>query len=1089
MSDRLTPLPLNRLLKWILTEYEKNDSILGIHKSLFFIPGEDHPYRMTRYGKLLETPVGVAAGPHTQLAQNIVVAWLCGARYMELKTIQTLDELEISKPCIDMEDEGYNCEWSQELKLRQSYEEYLNAWIIIHILKDRLKFPGYELGTIFNMSAGYNLEGILKPNVQEFLNLMKNSAPDLEEKLDQVSRIYPRVHRLNIPQRISDNLTISTMHGCPPDEIEKIGLYFIEERKYHTTIKLNPTLLGPEDLRDILHNKLRFNKVVVPDAAFEHDLKFGDAVPLIRNLQRAANEQNVQFSLKLTNTLEVENRKTFFPEKEQQSYLSGRALHPISINVARKLQTEFEGKLDISFSAGIDAFNVADVLACNIKPITTCTDVLKPGGYTRLLQYMENLERRFEETGAKSIEEFVVASHGSDTSVVNAGLSNLIRYARTVADSPAYQKQNSHFTNIKMERELTPFDCINAPCIGNCATGQDIPGYMYSTARGEFDEAFRVIMETNPMPGTTGHVCDHLCQVKCTRNNMDNSLLIREIKRFVTEKADWSTVSRISENAGKRAAIIGAGPSGLSCAYFLAMNGFEVQIFESQPEPGGMVSGAIPVFRLKDDTVDADISAILKLGVNIHYNSHVDLEKYENLRREFDFIYLSIGAQLNKHLRIPGENLPGVMEPLSFLKGVKKGDIPDLGSRIIIIGGGNTAIDAARTAKRLTGDKGTVTILYRRTRLEMPADHEEVDEAVQEGIILQERVAPEKIIQSSDGLELVCSRMKLGEKDESGRARPVKIAGSEFSIHTDLIIPAIGQDVEIEFPMDSDSGKAKVFAGGDYVRGASSVINAIGDGRKAAEKIIQTAGLENRLISDREKKSFTLPDYQKKLAHRQYGPQIHDFIKPDRSGFNLVSETLTEQQAIEEAERCLLCNDFCNICVSVCPNMANISYMAENRDYPVYEIINDNGQIQIEEVERFRITQTPQIINIGDFCNECGNCTTFCPTSGDPYKDKPRLYLSEDGFRSEGDGYFIHDGQILRKTDDAEDSLSIRNGNFVFSNKQLTLTLRRDTLEVVDAKAKENFQRINLKHLPEMVILLEDLPEYIFSHGDAKSQR
>ena len=247
MSDRFQPMTVDTMLSWILSEFDNRNSIFGIPSDLFFHPKEDDPFTMERYGKRLQTPIGVAAGPHSQLAQNIVAAWLCGARYIELKTIQTLDELEISKPCIDMENEGYNCEWSQELKLRQSLEEYLNAWIIIHVLMDKFKWgTANDSGVICNMSAGYNLKGLLNENVQDFFNLMENAHDLLSEKLERLESVYPRAKHLDIPSQISDNLTISTMHGCPPGEIERIGKYFIEERNYHTTIKLNPTLFGPD---------------------------------------------------------------------------------------------------------------------------------------------------------------------------------------------------------------------------------------------------------------------------------------------------------------------------------------------------------------------------------------------------------------------------------------------------------------------------------------------------------------------------------------------------------------------------------------------------------------------------------------------------------------------------------------------------------------------------------------------------------------------------------------------------------------------------------------------------------------------------
>jgi putative selenate reductase len=266
-----------------------------------------------RYNQLLETPIGVAAGPQTQLAQNIISAWLCGARYIELKTIQTLDELTISKPCIDMQDEGYNCEWSQELKIKESYEEYLKAWILIHLLKHKFNWDNSEgLGVIFNMSVGYNLEGILKDNVQWFFNKMSDCSYEKEQMIKSLSKFYPEIQKINIPNQISNNITLSTMHGCPPDEIEKIASYLICDKKLHTTVKLNPTLLGAKELRTILNEKLGF-KTTVPDIAFEHDLKYPDAIKIIRNLQNDAQKTGVQFSIKLTNTLESVNHKNIFP--------------------------------------------------------------------------------------------------------------------------------------------------------------------------------------------------------------------------------------------------------------------------------------------------------------------------------------------------------------------------------------------------------------------------------------------------------------------------------------------------------------------------------------------------------------------------------------------------------------------------------------------------------------------------------------------------------------------------------------------------------------------------------------------------------
>jgi len=363
-----------------------------------FIPVTEPVFQSQRFGQLLETPLGVAAGPHTQMAQNIIGAWLCGARFIELKTIQTLDELDVSKPCIDMYDEGYNCEWSQELRIKDSFDQYLNAWIILHILMGQRPFGG-----IFNMSVGYNYEGILSDNVQWFFDKMNDCHAEKQEKINAIRKIYSRIDEIAIPDCISNNVTLSTMHGCPPQEIEKIGLYLIEEKGLHTTIKLNPTLLGPDELRCILNDTLGYS-TPVPDLAFEHDLKYSDALSIIRNLSLAAEKKKVHFAIKLTNTLESLNFRSVFPENEKMMYMSGRALHPISINLARKLQRDFGGKLDISFSAGANCFNFADILACGLKPVTVCSDILKPGGYGRLSQYLENVKEEMHRLSANSLD-------------------------------------------------------------------------------------------------------------------------------------------------------------------------------------------------------------------------------------------------------------------------------------------------------------------------------------------------------------------------------------------------------------------------------------------------------------------------------------------------------------------------------------------------------------------------------------------------------------------------------------------------------------------------------------------------------------
>ncbi|MDH3268290.1 MAG: FAD-dependent oxidoreductase, partial [Ignavibacteria bacterium] len=770
MSDKFYRIPIDRLFKWITNE-EKLGRIFGLYKENLFTPGKNDPFQFYRYNQILETPIGVAAGPHTQLAHNIIASWLCGARYLELKTVQTLDEIDVTKPCIDMEDEGYNCEWSQELKIKDSYDEYLNAWIIIHILKHKFGWDMNEPGFIFNLSVGYDLKGILNENVQWFFDKMNDSSQVLEEKIKTLKPLYPAIDEIHIPSCLSDNITLSTMHGCPPDEIERIGKYLIEERHLHTAIKLNPTLLGSEELRYLLNEKLGY-EITIPDEAFEHDLKYPEALSMINSLSKLADENGVEFGLKLTNTLESLNSTNWLPGKEKMVYTSGRALHPLTINLARKLQTDFNEELDLSFSAGVDAFNVADALACNLKPITVCSDLLKPGGYLRLLEYFEELKKHFAQVNANSINEFISNRSNGIKNINEAGLKNLNEYSNNVIENKYYHKSNFPYENIKTPRELTEYDCIHAPCIEVCAVDQNVPEYMYYVSKGNIKKAYEVVTEDNPQPNITGNVCDHLCQPKCTRINYDSPLLIRGIKRYIAENVDVKSKSIGKEKNGFKVAVIGGGPSGLSCAYFLALEGLEVNVYESKSFAGGMASGTIPTFRLSDDQVKNDIDLIESIGVIIHYNQNVDEEMFNQLKVNNDFVYIAVGAKDSKKLQIPGEDLPSVLDQLSFLFKVRNGEAFKLGNSVAIIGGGLSAVDAARTAKRIITENSEVTMIYRRTKKEMPVGDDEIEALLNEGVKLIELTSPVSITKNSDDdLVLKCNKMELGREDESGRRR------------------------------------------------------------------------------------------------------------------------------------------------------------------------------------------------------------------------------------------------------------------------------------------------------------------------------
>ncbi len=1082
MSDKFHPVSLRHLLKIILNELHSRGTVFGIPEELFFIPDWHPDLVNVLFGHRLETPVGVAAGPHSQMAQNIIAAWLTGARYIELKTVQTLDELKVPKPCIDIRDEGYNCEWSQELKIKESFNEYLNAWIIIHVLNRRLGH-GDDPGTVFNMSVGYNLEGIMNDNVQWFLSKMRDCEVELAAKCEEISDICPEIFDLHIPSEISGNITLSTMHGCPAGEIEDIARYLLEKQKLHTLVKLNPTLLGPDRLRDILNINLWF-KTSVPDGAFEHDLKYPDAVRIISALQKAGKDNGLQFGLKLTNTLEAVNDGKVFDSDAGMMYMSGRALHPVSVCLAEKLQREFGGALLMSFSGGADAFNISDLLSGGFKTVTVCTDLLKPGGYMRLNQYFDEIKKRNFKPGLLT---------GS------AALSNLSRYAGEVLHSNAYRRDYIRPPDIKTKRELEKFDCISAPCRDTCATNQDVPDYLWFTSAGRFEKAYETILKTNPFPSVTGMVCDHLCQGKCTRVNYDYPVQIREVKRFISEQDEVKL--KPADYNGLKAAVIGAGPSGLSCAYYLRLAGFAVDVFESKEKAGGMVQFAIPGFRLTDDAVDRDIRRITDLGVSIRYNSRVDSQLFASLKKDYHYIFVAAGAQRSTPFEAEGASVAGVMEPLSFLFDARQSKSTEIGKNVVIIGGGNTAMDAARTAWRLVGENGKVTVVYRRTVNEMPADQGEIKAVLNEGVEIIELTAPEKVLETNGRVRgLLCSRIELKGIDSSGRPVPVKITGSEFEIPCDTVIPAIGQQTDIVFATAEDlaadqktykTSLEKIYIGGDAMRGASTAINAIGDGRKAAESIIDDAGIKFSLEKPAGRKNLTKRELIIKRAIRTHAHQWPQQMSPQQQQSNIrnfspVTLTMDREAVMSEADRCLWCDEICNICTTVCPNFANRGYEITPVRYDLQKaVMSENGTVEISDDRVFTVKQKYQILNIANFCNECGNCNTFCPSLGAPYRDKPSFYLTISSFNEAEEGYYFANlkdrKNLIFKQKNHITTLTELPGEYVYENDYVTGRFSREGFRLLEAAFKTPCVReAHFMKAAEMSVLLKGVKDLVF---------
>ncbi|HEX3078314.1 MAG TPA: putative selenate reductase subunit YgfK, partial [Lachnospiraceae bacterium] len=398
MSDRMTPLPFDKLMLWVLKEKDRDQSIFGVSKDNFF--AKTNSYHHTLFGDKLESPLGPAAGPHTQLAQNIVVAYITGCRFFELKTVQVIDgeDLPVSKPCILAQDEGYNVEWSTELTVPDALDEYIKAWFALNILSKELSL-GDNKGFIFNMSVGYDLEGVKSPKINSFIDNLKDASQStmwkecrsfLLKHLELFTCI-DKEYVEGISPLICKSITLSTLHGCPPAEIERIATYLMVEKHLHTYIKCNPTLLGYEFARSTLDG-MGYDYLEFDDYHFKNDLPFEEAVPLIRRLKSLAQDLGLTFGVKLTKTFPVKILKEELPGDEM--YMSGKPLYPLAINLAYRLAKEFQGDIKISYSGGADYFNIDRIYQVGIWPITIATTILKPGGYLRIKQLADLLETK-----------------------------------------------------------------------------------------------------------------------------------------------------------------------------------------------------------------------------------------------------------------------------------------------------------------------------------------------------------------------------------------------------------------------------------------------------------------------------------------------------------------------------------------------------------------------------------------------------------------------------------------------------------------------------------------------------------------------
>ncbi len=519
MSDTMKSLSFEYLIEDCLQDYYTKGRILEIDKKDFFTEVSDN-YRSSFNGEYLRYPVGPAAGPHTQLAQNLLAAYLAGARFFELKTVQIIDGKEmqsmIEKPCIDVKNVGYNVEWSTELTVEEAAAEYIKGSVLLQAM-------GIELGLsdikdfVFNISVGYTLEGIQSEKITNFIDNLKDARETevFKECIRALKNNVNKFKRLKIEDigaissNITNTVTLSTMHGAKPEEITDIVKYLIINKKINTFIKCNPTLLGYENVREILDN-LGYTDIVIRKEDFEHDLKFDMAVDIVKELKRLGKENGVFVGIKLTNTLPVYNSRKILPGESM--YLSGKPLYPIAMGVAAMFAEVLNGDIHMSLSGGIDKNNVTDVLKTGISPLTVSTLLLKPGGYKNIKSLMD-----------KVLSEQIEIGNLNAEAVKNAAES-----ARNNSDYK--NKGDGRF----LEDTLPVYDCFKVNCgicVDVCPNRANMRVY-----DDRFDAAYQIVHIENRC-----NECDN-CHTFCTRGGFP---YLKKVTLFA-DRAEFED----SENAG-----------------------------------------------------------------------------------------------------------------------------------------------------------------------------------------------------------------------------------------------------------------------------------------------------------------------------------------------------------------------------------------------------------------------------------------------------------------------------------------------------------------------------------------------------------
>jgi putative selenate reductase len=576
------------------------------------------------------------------------------------------------------------------------------------------------------------------------------------------------------------------------------------------------------------------------------------------------------------------------------------------------------------------------------------------------------------------------SSNQSGSATVN--LEKLKTLAEEANTDCHYFKEERTLAGRKLSKELPLMDCFVAPCKEGCPIGQDIPEYMRLLEQGKYLEALELIVKKNPLPFITGTLCNHRCMTKCTRIYYDQAVEIRAAKLFAAQKAYQELLGGLTKPPLKsdiKVAIIGAGPAGLAAAYFLGKNGIAATVFDRRDKIGGIIEHIAPDFRIARSAINRDLELVRKMGAEFRLGVDGGFSVAKLKQEGFKYIFIAIGAWKPGLLRLDSDR--EVLNVLEFLEDFnKRRSTLQLGKKVAVIGAGNSAMDAARAAKRVAGVED-VYVVYRRTRQYMPAAGEELDLALVEGVEFKELLSP---VSFSNGI-LKCQRMELGAPDPTGRRVPQAVDGEFVEIKVDTVIAAVGEKVDNELltgngialdptgrvkvdPANNETSVNNVFIGGDALRGPATIAEAIADGVRFTNTLLAREGI-------RESQS-TLKLSSNKEA------QLAE-ISCKKGVLQVCSKYSPENN------HCLECNTLCNLCVEVCPNRANISI----------KVVNDCFK------------SNNQVLHMDGMCNECGNCAEFCPYQGAPYRDKLTLFWSEAEFADSRNAGFVLTDAVRRQ--------------------------------------------------------------------------